>query len=187
MMVEATVQTGQLLTIMVLAAALGLDAFSLGVGIGLRGIRLLHVARLSLVIALFHILMPLLGLLIGNYMSGLLGQVATTAAGVLLLLLGGHMIWNSLRPGSDGSLDHRKVTGTLLLGLMVSVDSFSVGVTLGMFSASIWLTVLLFGAAGGIFAILGLLLGRRVSRHLGDWGEACGGVILVVFGLMFLF
>lgn len=187
MMVEATMQAGQLLTIVLMAAALGMDAFSLGIGIGLKGIRLIHVLRLSAVIAVFHILMPLAGILTGHYMSALLGHVATTAAGVLLLLLGGHMIYNSLRSGSESSIDHRSIWGTLLLGLMVSIDSFSVGVSLGMFSANMLLTVLIFGLFGGLAAILGLLLGRRVSGSLGEYGEACGGVILVVFGLMFLF
>lgn len=42
---------GQLVTVAVMAVALGMDAFSLGVGIGMKGIRLLHVLQLSLLIA----------------------------------------------------------------------------------------------------------------------------------------
>lgn len=44
---------GQLVTIAIMAIALGMDAFSLGVGIGMKGIRLLHVLQLSLLIAFF--------------------------------------------------------------------------------------------------------------------------------------
>jgi putative Mn2+ efflux pump MntP len=36
-------------------------------------------------------------------------------------------------------------------------------------------------------SVLGLLLGRKVSRSLGGYGEALGGVILLAFGLLFLF
>lgn len=35
--------------------------------------------------------------------------------------------------------------------------------------------------------MLGLLLGRKVSRNLGDYGEAVGGAILLAFGFMFMF
>lgn len=50
---------GQIVTITIMAVALGMDAFSLGVGIGMKGIRLLHVLQMSLLIAVFHMLMPL--------------------------------------------------------------------------------------------------------------------------------
>jgi manganese efflux pump family protein len=180
---------GQLVTIAIMAIALGMDAFSLGVGIGMKGIRLLHVLHLSLLIAFFHVLMPLLGLFTGSYVGHLLGQVTTFAAGGLLILLGGHMVFNSFRAGHDGtrSMDHHTFWGMLLISLSVSVDSFSVGVSLGMFVNSIVLTVLAFGACGGLMAITGLLLGRRVSRGLGDYGEALGGAILLAFGLLFIF
>lgn len=180
---------GQTVTITIMAIALGMDAFSLGVGIGMKGIRLLHVLKLSILIAFFHMLMPLLGLLTGNYVGNLLGQVTTYAAGGLLVLLGGHMVYNSFRPDTEqpGAMDHRTLWGMLLLSLSVSVDSFSVGVSLGMFVNGILLTILAFGACGGVMSIVGLLLGRHVSRGLGDYGEALGGAILLGFGLLFIF
>ncbi|WP_308636734.1 manganese efflux pump MntP [Paenibacillus silvisoli] len=178
---------GQLLTLMIIALALGMDAFSLGVGIGLKGIRLLDIMKLSVIIAIFHTVMPLMGIFTGNYVSTLLGGVATTAAGALLLLLGGHMIYSSLRGDAVESIDYRSSWGMLLFALGVSIDSFSVGISLGMFEADMLLTVLLFGIAGGVMSVLGLLLGRRVSASLGGYGEACGGIILFTFGLLFIF
>jgi len=175
-----------LLTLLIMAAALGMDAFSLGIGIGLKGIRLLDVLKISALIALFHILMPLMGMFTGKYVSTLLGSVATTAAGGLLLLLGAHMIYSSLRGEAVRSINHRTVWGMLLFALSVSIDSFSVGISLGMFAVDIVLTVLLFGFFGGLMSILGLLLGRRVSTSLGEYGEACGGVILFTFGILFI-
>ncbi|RAP74292.1 manganese efflux pump MntP family protein [Paenibacillus montanisoli] len=186
-MVDAGMHAGQLLTLMIIALALGMDAFSLGVGIGLKGIRLFDIIKLSAVIAIFHTIMPLMGIFTGKYVSTLLGSVATTAAGALLLLLGGHMIYSSLRGDAVGSIDYNSSWGMLLFALGVSIDSFSVGISLGMFEADMLLTVLMFGIAGGAMSVFGLLLGSRVSASLGGYGEACGGVILFTFGLLFLF
>ncbi|MBP3964853.1 manganese efflux pump MntP family protein [Paenibacillus lignilyticus] len=186
-MVEAGMHAGQLLTLLIIAMALGMDAFSLGVGIGLKGIRLMDIAKLSAIIALFHMVMPLMGIFTGKYVSTLLGGVATTAAGALLLLLGGHMIYSSLRGDAVESIDYRSSWGMLLFALGVSIDSFSVGISLGMFDTDMLLTVLLFGVAGGLMSVFGLLLGRKVGTSLGGYGEACGGVILFTFGLLFLF
>ncbi|RJX36875.1 manganese efflux pump [Paenibacillus pinisoli] len=183
---DVSAYLGQFLTLLIIAVALGFDAFSLGLGIGLKGIRLLDILKLGIVIGLFHIIMPIGGLLTGQLVSGLLGNVATTAAGVLLLLLGGHMIYSSIRGEEVPSFNHRSSVGLLVLALSVSVDAFSVGVTLGMFSADLWLTILLFGFFGGAMSMLGLLLGRKVSSKLGEYGEACGGAILLVFGILFI-
>ncbi|QMV41768.1 manganese efflux pump MntP [Cohnella cholangitidis] len=185
-MFDVSASTGQLLTILVMAVALGMDAFSLGVGIGLKGVRLYDILKLSTIIAIFHVLMPLGGMVTGQYVSGLLGGIATSVAGALLLLLGGHMVYSSLRGESVDSFDHRTVWGMLVFSFSVSIDSFSVGVSLGMFSAHVWLTVLMFGFFGGLMSVMGLMLGRRASRSLGEYGEALGGVILFAFGLLFL-
>ncbi|NIK79429.1 putative Mn2+ efflux pump MntP [Paenibacillus castaneae] len=186
-MIEANLHAGQFLTLLIIALALGLDAFSLGLGIGLKGIRLLDILKLGFVIALFHVLMPLAGMLTGHYVGELLGDVATTAAGILLVLLGVHMIYSSLRGEAVQSFNHRSLWGLLVLSLSVSIDSLSVGITLGMFAANIWTTILLFGFFGGLMSVLGLMLGRRVSGNLGEYGEACGGAILLVFGILFIF
>ncbi|MHA6481403.1 manganese efflux pump MntP [Paenibacillus sp. strain BS8-2] len=183
---DANVYTGQVLTLLCIAAALGFDAFSLGLGIGLKGIRLREIVKLGFVIGLFHVLMPIGGLLTGQLVSGLLGQVASIAAGILLILLGGHMIYNSFKGEEALSFDHRSLWGLLVLALSVSIDAFSVGITLGMFSADLWLTIMLFGLTGGIMSMLGLFLGRKVSGNLGEYGEAFGGAILLVFGVLFV-
>lgn len=181
-----SVQAGQLITILLMALALGMDAFSLGIGMGLRGIRLINIARVSVVIGLFHIIMPLMGMFMGQYVSSLLGNVATAAGGALLVVLGAHMVYTALRGDSTVTFDHRSFWSLMLFALMVSIDSFSVGVSLGMFASDIFLTVLTFGLFGGGMSVLGLLLGRRVGNWVGEYGEALGGVILLVFGIRFL-
>ncbi|GIP21813.1 manganese efflux pump [Paenibacillus sp. J22TS3] len=184
---EAAERLGELATIVMMAVALGMDAFSLGIGIGMRGVRLREVLRISSVIALFHILMPLLGIFTGEYLGMLLGQVASYVSGGLLVLLGLHMIISSIRGGGTEVVNIRSFLGMLLFAMSVSVDSFSVGVSLGLFHSDLVITVLAFGFFGGVMSVLGLLLGRRVSHSLGDYGEAAGGAVLLAFGLMFIF
>lgn len=184
---DVSAHVGQLVTILIMAVALGLDAFSLGIGIGMKGIRLRDVLKISTITALFHVIMPLAGMYMGKYVSSLLGDITNYAAGGLLVLLGGHMILNAFREGETKLVDHRSMLGIILFSLSVSVDSFSVGVSLGMFSSDLVLTILAFGFCGGLMSIMGLLLGRRVSQNLGDYGEAVGGAILLAFGLLFIF
>lgn len=179
-------QWGQLITIVLMALALGMDAFSLGIGMGVRGIRLLNILKIGIITGLFHVIMPLIGLFTGHYIGTLLGSVATYAGGLLLVALGAHMIYSSLKSDSIVVFDHRSFWSLMLFGLMVSIDSFSVGVSLGMFSTDLIVTVLLFGLFGGGMSIAGLLLGRKVSYWVGEYGETLGGLILLIFGIRFL-
>ncbi|WP_188541342.1 manganese efflux pump MntP [Paenibacillus segetis] len=186
-MAVAFEQLGELVTIMLIAVALGMDAFSLGIGIGMKGVRRNDAIRIGSAVSLFHMLMPLLGIFAGQYVGGLLGQYARFVAGGLLFLLGAHMIVSSIKGSGIQSINHRSFLGVLLFSLSVSIDSFSVGVSLGMFHSNLWLSVLSFGFVGGLLSVLGLALGRKMSRGLGDYGEAAGGAILLAFGLMFIF
>jgi putative Mn2+ efflux pump MntP len=186
-MTAIAAQWGQLSTIIIMAIALGMDAFSLGIGLGMRGIRLLNIVYISIVIAFFHVVMPLMGMFTGHYVSSILGGVAVAAGGGLLVLLGCHMIYSAFKSGKPPYFDICTVWGLLVFSLSVSIDSFSVGISLGLFSSDIAMTVLLFGVFGGAMSVLGLMLGRRVGQWIGEYGEAFGGVILLVFGLKFLF
>ncbi|NMO94544.1 manganese efflux pump MntP family protein [Paenibacillus lemnae] len=186
-MLEMSVQSGQLAAILMMAFALGLDAFSLGIGVGMRGIRLRHVLNIGLLTALFHMLMPLLGLLAGHYVGALLGKVTGLAAGGLLVLLGGHMIVNSFQKEEGRPVNHTTLLGMLMFSIGVSIDSFSVGVSLGMFAHDAVLIITSFGAVGGLLSICGLMIGRKAGSRLGNYGEMAGGAILLLFGLMFIF
>lgn len=186
-MAEAYEYLGEFVTILLMALALGMDAFSLGIGVGMRGVQRRDVIRIGICVALFHMLMPLLGIFAGQYVGYLLGHLAKYVSGGLLLLLGAHMIISSIKGSGFQPINHRHLLGVILFSLSVSVDSFSVGVSLGMFHSNLVLTVLVFGLFGGLMSIMGLTLGSGVSRGLGEYGEAAGGAILLAFGLMFIF
>ncbi len=186
-MTEALAQLGEWMTILLMAVALGMDAFSLGVGIGMKGVRRIDAVRIGSTVALFHVLMPLIGIFAGQYVGVLLGNLARYASGGLLLLLGAHMIFSSVKGSGFQSINHRTLWGVLLFSLSVSIDSFSVGVSLGMFHSDLLMTVLAFGFFGGLMSMMGLALGRSVGRNLGEYGEAAGGAILLAFGLLFIF
>jgi putative Mn2+ efflux pump MntP len=179
--------TGKSATLLLIAFALGMDAFSLCIGIGMQGVRLVHMVRISSVIAVFHMVMPVVGMVMGTFAGRLLGDVAVMFGGGLLLILGMHMIYNSLRGDSARTIHYGSWLGLLAFAGSVSLDSLSVGVSLGMFATEVIGTILVIGCMGGVMSMLGLWIGRRIGRFAGEYAEALGGVILLTFGLLFLF
>ncbi|MBP1934011.1 putative Mn2+ efflux pump MntP [Ammoniphilus resinae] len=183
------VQWGQFYTILMIGFALGMDAFSLGIGLGTLGIRLRTIAKISLTIGLFHILMPLLGIFTGMFLTKVVGSVASFIGGIILCYLGIQMFWAAIFKGDEDTRATRKIGGIemLLFSLSVSMDALSVGFSFGLFAVNVWLAVVVFGILGMLMSAIGLLLGKRVGHRLGTWGEVIGGVILFAFGLKFLF
>lgn len=179
---------GEGLTLTLLALALGLDAFSLSLGLGLGGLsqkKALFIAGLN---GIFHILMPVLGMAAGRLIGEAVGHWAILGGGALLIIFGLNMIYGSLfGMGEATARMGRSAYGLVLFSLSVSLDSFSVGLSLGMFAMTTWLAIMLFGLFSLLLTWLGLNVGRSVGRWVGPYSEAVGGVILFAFGLKFLF
>ncbi len=132
-----------------MAFALGMDAFSVGLGMGMIRLKLGQIFKIGILIGLFHVWMPMLGMLAGRFLSEQFGQYAAYAGGLLMLILGVQMIWSSLK--SDES---RMITpvgfGLIVFALSVSLDSFSVGLTLGIYKAKTIAVLICFGLAATI-------------------------------------
>jgi putative Mn2+ efflux pump MntP len=77
--------------------------------------------------------------------------------------------------------------GLLLVGLSVSMDALSVGFTLGTVKVNLWFVALITGIVAGVMTLSGLLLGRRVSKILGDRAQIVGGLILLLIAGKLIF
>ncbi len=177
---------GQLITLFVIAVALGMDAFSLGIGLGMKKLTTRKVITICAIIGLFHILFPLTGMAIGEYLSPLMGEITTIIGGGILLFIGGSMLVDGLRGQPPIISSVETLWSILLLSLSVSLDSLSAGLSLGFFAADPWLAGGVCGLVGGLMSSLGLLLGGRIGGWIGEYGEAVGGTVLLALGLKIL-
>lgn len=172
-------------SVLLLAVALGMDAFSACLGIGLNGLRLRKIVMISLLIGFFHALMPFLGILIGDFINEVVGQIAVISSGIVLIVIGLEMISWLFFPSSK-ELKPPQRFGLLLFVLSVSLDSFTVGLSLGMVGLRVAFTLLVFAGVAASMSFAGLILGKKIQMVVGQYGRVIGGVILLVFGLKFI-
>lgn len=189
--------------VVAVAIALGADAFSMSLAIGLAGIRNSMILRLSLVVAAFHVFMPLIGIMLGQALGALLGRYASGIGALVLIVLGGRMLYKVYRP----TVEHfpfreaKKVFkqknlstntslsgfGIYLIAASVSLDALSVGFSLGTIRTDIFFTVIIMGVIAGLMTGTGLVLGRVMGTKLGDKAELMGGLALLLIGVKLLF
>ncbi|WP_093133208.1 manganese efflux pump MntP [Salinibacillus kushneri] len=175
---------GEWLTISLMAIAVGMDAFSVSLGMGMLNLRLRKIAIIGILIGIFHIIMPFFGILLGNILSQRFGSFAIYVGGILLIVLGIQMFIHSFSKENNTYLV--RGAGLFIFAFTVSLDSFSVGLSLGMFGVRTIVALLLFGLASMVLTWLGFLLARKASSLLGSYSEVLGGSILCAFGIQLL-
>lgn len=189
-------------TILLVAGALGTDAFSLAVCMGLGRGRSGEVYLFPLIVAIFHVLMPLAGLWVGTMLGKVLGQLAAVIGGIVLVLLGLNMLKEAREkkscpaevkaplPGRVAPRSGARIlTGFWALVIVagsVSLDALTAGLGLGAMKANLALTVLTFGLVAGLMTLIGLLFGQRLGFWLGEKAQFLGGLVLIMIGITML-
>ncbi len=180
--------TEDILELFIVALALGMDAFSLSIGMGLNKIRRNRAIQFCVFVGVFHVLMTLLGVYLGLLLGELLGRVTDAFAALLLIGLGLHMAYTTLFSKSETIKPFHTFPVILLFSAGVSLDALSVGFTLGLQSATYCvMAAFVFGVIGAILCAIGLLIGNRASGYVGVIGEIAGSLVLIGFGLHIFF
>lgn len=173
--------------ILMMSIALGMDAFSLSLGLGLNGLSRAKAYELSLFIGIFHIFMTLVGLSAGLLVSGIMGQLANWFGAFLLLGMGLHMMYSTLFVRKQEVTVGHSFPALLAFSAGVSVDALSVGLSLGLRSTTFGLVSAgMFGIFGAGMCLAGVLIGKRASSIVGMYGELIGAFILIGYGIQFL-
>ncbi|MDA8441370.1 MAG: manganese efflux pump [Peptococcaceae bacterium] len=185
-------------TLLAVAVALGTDAFSLAVGMGLNTHRRREIIIFPLLVALLHVFMPLTGMLLGHLLGEMLGHLTRILGGVILMFIGVKGSYAAVRSSAAVSYSFRAASEAIrpvsspngrslriLLGLAVGVsfDALSVGLGLGTIGGKIVGAVLIMGFVAGIMTWMGLCLGKYLGARIGQKAELLGGLILVLIGL----
>lgn len=179
-------QFEQLIPLLMMAVALSMDAFSVSLGMGTVALRKRQIFHIGIVIGIFHVIMPLIGIGLGQYLANQIGTISSFIGGLLLLFIGLQIFFSSFTDEKTQKIMPIGI-GLYMFAFGVSVDSLTVGLGLGMFGTKVILTLLLFGTFSCFFTWLGLWIGRKTHMKFGSWTSILGGSILVAFSLILLF
>ncbi len=175
------------ITLFILAGALGTDATSVAMAIGMNGIKRGQISTTSITVGLFHIIMPLTGLYLGRIFGSFLGNMASIIGAVIIIILGINMLRESFSNKNVSYINLNRWQ-MVLLALSVSLDSFSAGFGLGtFFSIRTSTVVITIGIVAALMTAVGMIVGKNLGNILGDKAEAVGGIVLILIGLKILF
>ncbi len=181
----------ELITLIVIAIGLAMDAFavSIGKGLSVRRIEPRHTMSVGLWFGGFQALMPLVGYFLGVSFASLVQNIDHWIAFILLGIIGVNMIREATAKEececekATSDFSSRKM---LLLAIATSIDALAVGVSFAFLGVNIWQAVVMIGVITMILSMIGLRIGNIFGCRYKSKAELFGGCVLLLMGCKIL-
>lgn len=183
-----------LLTLLLLAVGLSMDAFAVSIckGLAMKKLTLKHMVIVGAWFGGFQGLMPMIGYLLGIQFSRFINSVAPWIAFALLVLIGINMIRESFSKEEDEETDALGFKTMLLMAIATSIDALAVGITFACVPVNIieatasintGIAVIIIGITTFILSMIGAKVGNIFGTKYKNKAEFTGGVILIMLGI----
>ena len=179
------------LEILLIAIALGCDAFSVALCLAAGGDhKFWQTLRLVISFGFFQFLMPIIGVFIGSSVVSFIQPAAKWIAALMLLAIAIHMIKNGLHDEQVCKpvlKDRTKSWSLLMLSIGTSLDALAVGLSFSLLNISYLMPCIIIGITAAIMTFIGILLGKGLCSVIGEKAEIFGGVILLLIAIKVIF
>ncbi len=177
-----------LIELFLIAVALSMDAFAVAIckGLSMRCMNPKSAVVIGLYFGGFQALMPLLGFLLGIRFQEAITAYDHWIAFVLLSVIGGNMIKESLNPEEDSCDASVSFQSMVVLAVATSIDALAVGVTFAFLKVRSLPAVSFIGSITFLLSIVGVKVGTVFGARYKSKAEAAGGIILIAIGLKIL-
>lgn len=187
-----------LVEVILLAVGLSMDAFAVSVckGLAIPKINFKTMAICGAWFGGFQFLMPMIGYLLGAGFTGYIISITPWIAFVLLSLIGGNMIKESLSKEEEKANDSLGVKIMFTMAIATSIDALAVGVTFACVDVNIssmlgdflntTLASIIIGITTFIISCIGVKIGNVFGLKYKNKAELAGGIILICLGIKIL-
>ncbi len=178
-----------LLSLLLLAVGLSMDAFAVSIckGLAVGKVKAKHMCVVGAWFGGFQALMPAAGYLLGTRFEKSITAVDHWIAFVLLLLIGVNMIREALSKGEEEEADAALSFKTMfLMAVATSIDALAVGITFAFLQVNIVPAALTIGATTFILSAIGVKVGSVFGLRYKKRAELAGGAILCLLGVKIL-
>jgi len=148
-------------TILLIGISLSMDAFSLALIYGIQGITNKQKIYLSIIVGIYHFIMPLIGLTFGTILDNINLVSIDIVATIILIYIGIDLIISNFK--KEERIETNK-KGFLIFGLSVSIDSLTVGIGLKAITNNFMISSIIFSITSLFFTYIGLTLGNIIGK-----------------------
>ena len=128
-----------LITVLILAIGLSMDAFAVSIakGLALKKIGFKECLCAGLWFGVFQGLMPAIGYILGSMFAGYIEAFSAWIGFILLALIGSNMIREALKGGEENVNGSMKPSVMFVMAIATSIDALAIGLTFSMMPVTI--------------------------------------------------
>ena len=178
-----------LLTILVIAVGLSMDAFAVSVASGAvyKKLEIRHAILMAVSFGAFQAIMPIAGWLAGLCFRRFIQDFDHWVAFAMLAIIGCKMIYEAFAiKKTDKKLQSMSFLVLLTLSVATSIDALAVGITLSLLNGAIVTTVIIIGLVTFGFSYAGVHIGKKFGHFFKSKIEIIGGLVLIGIGTKIL-
>lgn len=176
--------------IILIGVALAMDAFAVSIACGMsrKRIGIYKALKVGLFFGGFQALMPLIGYYTWNLLPFDMSTYDHWIAFGLLAFIGGHMIKESFEVYDDeeDKKDLFKTKNLLIAAIATSIDALVAGFSLSILDLGILLLTVTTGIITLMLSMIGVQIGKRFGKILGNRVELISGLVLIGIGIKIL-
>lgn len=173
----------EIITLIIIGLSLSIDAFSLSLAYGLLNIPKKTIISTSIIVGIFHFIMPILGMLLGNIITDTLNLDSKYILLTILILILIEMIKSLKEENKEHELN---IINMLIFAFLVSFDSFTLGIGIKYLTSNIFLASTIFMILSSLFTFLGFILGKYLTKKATYKIKLIGIILLLVVIMYFL-
>lgn len=171
----------EIITLIIIGLSLSIDAFSLSLAYGLLNIPKKTIISTSITVGIFHFIMPILGMLLGNIITDTLNLDSKYILLTILILILIEMIKSLKEENKEHELN---IINILIFAFLVSFDSFTLGIGIKYITSNIFLASIVFMILSSLFTFLGFILGKYLTKKA-TYKIKLIGIILLLGVIMY--
>lgn len=173
-----------LFIILLIAISLSMDAFSVAIIYGTLHFNRNKILIISILTGLFHFLMPIIGYFLGKQIFNKLPISPSFLAGMIFLILAVQMLLSLDK--KEEIIEFIGIISFFLFAFSVSIDSFSIGISLGAITNNLLLATTIFSVTSFIFTYIGFKLGNRLKEVYGRYATLVSSLVLLALSILYL-
>lgn len=175
-------------SLFLLAVGLSMDAFAVAIckGLSMKRATVGNCMIVGGYFGFFQALMPVIGYFLGVSFRKYITSFDHWIAFVLLLFIGGKMIWDTMKGDEQKSEEGLGPRVMIPYAIATSIDALAVGITLAFLNVSIVYAALFIGIITFLLSFLGVKIGNLFGAKYEKKATLVGGIILIGIGTKIL-
>ena len=170
--------------LIIIGISLSMDTFSLSLAIGTFKVNNKKILIYSLIVGIFHFIMPIIGNILGNTISKFIYLNPNRLLFIIFLFLGVEMFVDLFNKNDKEY--NLKIYNMFIYAISVSIDSLTLGIGLNNITNVPLLGSIIFSILSFIFTFIGLKIGNYTNKKLGNYSKIIGIIIILILAFIHL-